>query len=83
MPGWRNAEADRLLEAMREEFDEKARNEMFHRFNHIFDADQPQTLITEGRVGVLMNKRFEGIKVRPTGMQFFDLWVPPDKVLYR
>lgn len=81
--GWRNAKADQLLEQFREEFDEKRRAELFHEFNHVFDQEQPHTLLVHGKVGVLVNKRFEEIKVRPTGLQYFDWWTKPENVLYK
>ena len=40
------------------------------------------TLLMHGIVGVLQNSRFEGAKVRPTGMQPFSLWVRPENVLH-
>ena len=33
-------------------------------------------MILESRVGVLISTRFEGVKVRPTGIQTFDMYVP-------
>ncbi len=81
--GWHNDRVDELLVAMRAEFDEDKRTEMFHEVNRLFYEEQPQTLLCHGLVGVLINKRFEGIKVRPTGMQSFDFWVKPENVLYK
>ncbi len=81
--GWRNSEVDAITDPMREEFDDAKRIEMYHRFNKLFYDDQPQTLLVHGTVGVMLNKRFEGAKVRPTGMQLFDLWVKPENVLHR
>lgn len=81
--GWHNAETDRLLAAMREEFDPEKRREMFHRFNRLFYDEQPETLLVHGLVGVLQNKRFENARIRPTGLQIFDLWVKPENVVHR
>lgn len=81
--GWRNARADALTEAMLTEFDDAKRTEMFHEFNRIYYEEQPQTLLVHGTVAVLQNKRIQGSKVRPTGMQIFDMWVKPEDVLHR
>jgi ABC-type transport system substrate-binding protein len=81
--GWRNARVDELLDAMVVEFDEEKRNEMFHEVNRLFYAEQPETLLVHGLVGVLVNKRFEGLTVRPTGLQAFDFWVEPENVRHR
>ena len=81
--GWHNARADELLEKMRVEFDEDKRNAMFHEFNRLYYEEQPETLLVHGEVGVLINKRFENIQVRPGGMQIFDFWVKPENVLHK
>jgi peptide/nickel transport system substrate-binding protein len=81
--GWHNPAADTLLEGMRTEFDNAARDKMYQEFCRVFIEDQPVTLLAHGRVGVLQNGRFEGAKVRPTGLQLFDIYVKPDKVLYK
>jgi peptide/nickel transport system substrate-binding protein len=81
--GWHDPKVDELLEKMRSEFDDAKRTEMFHEFNRHFYEAQPQTLIIHPLVRVLVNKRFEGATVRPTGMQNFDFWVKPENVLHR
>lgn len=79
--GWHNATADALLEGMRLEFDDAKRDKMYQEFCAVFHEEQPMTLLMHGRVGVLQHKRFEEAKVRPTGMQSFDLWVKPENRL--
>ncbi len=81
--GWRNDPVDDLLEKMRAELDDDARTKLHHQFNAIFHAEQPETLLIHGKVGVLVAKRLEGISVRPTGLQTFDLWVRPAKVKHK
>jgi len=79
--GWHNATADKLLEDMRVEFDDNKRDAMYKDFCKVFHEEQPITLLMHGLVGVLQNKRFEEARVRPTGMQIFELWVKPENVL--
>ncbi|MCE9636260.1 MAG: hypothetical protein K8T90_11210 [Planctomycetes bacterium] len=81
--GWRDPRVDTLLQSMREEFDDAKRTEMFHEFNRLYYDAQPATLLVHGMVDVLQNKRFEMAKVRPTGMQLFELWVKPENVLHK
>ncbi|MBI2569297.1 MAG: hypothetical protein HYV63_19950 [Candidatus Schekmanbacteria bacterium] len=81
--GWHHGRADELLEAMRVEFDADKRAEMAHDFNRIFAAEQPQTLLLHTLVSVLQHKRIRDGKVRPSGLQFFDVWVDPQDVLYK
>jgi peptide/nickel transport system substrate-binding protein len=75
--GWIHPEVDRLVEAMQEEFDDAKRAEMFHRLNRLFDEEVPFFLLVHSEVGVLVNKRIRGAKVRPTGIQTFDVWIEP------
>jgi peptide/nickel transport system substrate-binding protein len=81
--GWHNDRVDELLVAMREEFDEDKRNKMFHEFNRLYYEDQPETLLIHPLVRVLLHKRIEDAKVRPTGLQWFDTWVKPENVLHK
>ena len=76
--GWANADVDRLLEAMRAEFDDDKRAEMFHQLNHHFHDEVPWLLLMHSKVGVLLNKRIRGAKIRPTGLQDFDMWIDPE-----
>jgi peptide/nickel transport system substrate-binding protein len=82
-PGWRNARADELLEQMREEFDATKRDAMFHELNRLFQQEQPNTLLLEGMVGVLVNNRFEEVKVLPEGLSPDEWWVKPENVKYK
>ncbi len=82
-PGWHNKEADELMVAMRSEFDDAKRAVMFHRFNRLFHEEQPMTLLVHGKVGVLLNKRFQGVQIRGSGLQPVDFWVKPGDVLHR
>jgi len=81
--GWHNDEVDALLTKMREEFDPEKRVAMFHRFNEIFQQEQPRMLLLEARVGVLVNKRFEDVEIKPVGLKPDLFWVKPENVKYR
>ncbi len=83
LSGWRNSAADTLLEQMRTEFDADKRNASYKEFCAIFQEEQPMTLLVHGIVGVLAHDRLEEAKVRPTGLQPFDMWVKPENVLYK
>ncbi len=83
LTGWHSKEMDKLLEAMQVELDEDVRTKQFHEFNRIFHDEQPETLLVHGKVGVLVAKRLQGISIRPTGLQSFDLWVRPEDVRHR
>lgn len=78
--GWVNERADEIMELMRDEFDDEKRAALFHELNHLFNEDLPMLLLIHGEVGVLLNKRIQGAKVRPTGLQPFDMWIDPKDV---
>ena len=80
--GWRNAQVDALLDAMIEEFDEDKRTELYWEFNRLFQEEQPLTLLHHGKVSVLQNKRFEDVRVLPTGLRIMEYWVKPENVKY-
>ena len=81
--GWKHPRGDELLAAMQQELDDVKRTEMFREWNGIRHEEQPETLLVHPKVGVLVNKRFAGASIRPTGLQIFDLWVRPEDVLHR
>ena len=82
-PGWRDEHVDRLLEEMRLEFDDEKRTEMFHEFNKLWHDAQPELRLIHSRVAVVVNKRFEGVKIRAGGLQSFEFWVEPENVLHK
>jgi peptide/nickel transport system substrate-binding protein len=81
--GWRDVDADAVLDAMRAERGGDRRRTLAHRFHAIFHDQQPWTMILEPRIGVLISTRIDGVRVRPTGIHAFDMRVPPERVLRR
>ena len=75
--GWNRPQVDRLLEEMRGEFDDVKRAAMFHEFNRHFHEDVPLVLLTHQRVGVMVNKRLNGVRVRKTGIRPLTMWIDP------
>ena len=82
-PGWHNDRVDELTEAMLVEFDPAKRLEMYWEFNKIYQDEQPRTHLVHGLVSVLQNKRFEGVRVLPTGLRLHEYWVEPENVKYK
>jgi peptide/nickel transport system substrate-binding protein len=82
-PGWHNAEVDAIVDQFNQEFDHDKRIELFHRFNHIWNEEQPMTLLMHNLVGVLQNSRFEDVTVYPTGLKNHKYWVKPENVKYK
>lgn len=66
--GWINEEVDALLRSARTEFDDDKRREIFHRFNHIRDREQPRALLLHGEVIVVLDKRFKNVVIKRRGL---------------
>ena len=80
--GWHSPELDKLLEDMRGNFDDAERDKQMHQFCEMFHAEPPVLVLNHGEVGVLVHKRIREAKVRPTGMQIHEMWVPLEETLH-
>ncbi|MEQ9618727.1 MAG: peptide-binding protein [Deltaproteobacteria bacterium] len=74
--GFKNAEADRLIEAARKEFDREKRIEMYRKFSEIVHEEQPYTFLFCRKATVAVNKRFENVVVHPLGLEPTEWYVP-------
>lgn len=74
--GFRNAEADRLIEEARQEFDRDKRIEMYRKFSEIVHEEQPYTFLFCRKSTVAVNKRFENVVVYPLGIEPTEWYVP-------
>jgi peptide/nickel transport system substrate-binding protein len=81
-PGWHSPELDKLLEDMRGNFDDDSRNKQMHEMCEMFHAEPPVMVLNHGEVGVLVHSRIREAKVRPTGMQIHEMWVPVEETLH-
>jgi peptide/nickel transport system substrate-binding protein len=66
--GFQNEEADRLIEEGRVEFDRPRREAMYRRLHAIIAEAQPYTFLFSSPHLVALHKRFENVRVYPTGM---------------
>lgn len=74
--GFRNAEADSLIEHARYEMDTEKRNAMYHRLQEIFHEEQPYTFMFFQRDLGAYLKEFRGVKwvpIRP-GYKYASWW---------
>ncbi|MDX9723887.1 MAG: ABC transporter substrate-binding protein [Myxococcota bacterium] len=74
--GFRNAEADRLIETLRETFDPGERAALFHRFHRIVHEEQPYTfLFADLSVGVwqpnMRNMVFQSIRPHDLSLPWY------------
>ncbi|MCA9771502.1 MAG: peptide-binding protein [Myxococcales bacterium] len=81
--GFRNAEADRIIEAARIEFDADRRMKMYHRFHEILHEEQPYTFLFCTAALVAFDRRFDGVNLYPLGVDTLEWWTPVGERLYR
>jgi len=85
--GFKNAEADKLIEAARVEFDPARRNALYHRFDRILHEEQPYTFLVSPDSLIAQDKRYRNAKVYPqgpdSGMDVNSFWVPLAEQKYR
>lgn len=73
--GFRNAEADRIMEDARVLFDEKARNALYRRFGAILHSEQPYTFLWVPPRLSLVHRRLRGVRESLLYWQFEEWWV--------
>lgn len=81
--GFRNEEADRLMEAARREFDPEKRVKMYRRFSEILHEEQPYTFLFTTEALVAVERRFRNVQVYPMGLSPREWWVPVDLQRYK
>ncbi len=81
--GFKNAEADAIIEEARKTLDETARNEMYHRFHRIIHEQQPYTFVYTRPEQRFLDKRFENVIVHKLGLDEREWYVPRDKQKYK
>lgn len=81
--GFKNAEADQLIEAARQEFDAPKRRAMYHRFHALVHEEQPYTFLFTTQALVAVSRRFENVNVFPMGLAPREWWVPASRIKYR
>lgn len=70
--GFGNAETDALIEQARLTFDEKARNDIYHRFHEVVYYEQPYTFLYTSYALVAVSKRFTNVNVYPLGLDLLE-----------
>ena len=70
--GFRDKEADRIIENARMEFNQGKRIRMYHRFHEIIHEYQPYTFLFCTPALVLVTKRFENVNVHLRGLNYLE-----------
>ena len=74
--GFKNAEADRIIEELRKTFDVEKRIELAHRFCRILHEEQPYTFLFAPYSLVALSGRYRNVRVFPVGIPDSIMWVP-------
>jgi peptide/nickel transport system substrate-binding protein len=74
--GFRNPEADRLIEAIRVEFDVKKRIELAHQFQRLLHEEQPYTFLFAADRLEAISGRYRNVRVFPLGIPAEIIWTP-------
>jgi len=74
--GFKNAEADRIIETLRRTFDMKKRIALAHRFCRILHEEQPYTFLFVPNNLEAISSRYRNVRKFPTGIPDSILWVP-------
>jgi peptide/nickel transport system substrate-binding protein len=80
--GFRNKEADRLMDQARMTLDESERNNLYHRLHWILHEEQPYTFLFERPEMRLLDKRFRNVKIHAMGLNWLEWYVPKDLQKY-
>lgn len=66
--GFKNPEADRLIEEARREFNREKRARLYRRFHALIDEEQPYSFLFASPNLVALHRRFRNVTVYPAGM---------------
>jgi peptide/nickel transport system substrate-binding protein len=81
--GFVNAEADRIIENGRTEFDRDKRAAMYRRLHRILHEEQPYTFLFNRNSLVALDRRFSNVTVYPLGPDSTEWWVPTKDQRYQ
>jgi peptide/nickel transport system substrate-binding protein len=81
--GFRNAEADAILEQIRLTIDTGQQDALCHRLHRILHEQEPYTLLFARPTFRLIDKRFENVKIHNLGLNYFEWYVPKEKQRYK
>lgn len=80
--GFRDGEADALIEEARRTLDEDERVVLYHKLNRILHREQPYTFVYTRPTFRIVDKRFKNVEVYPLGLNYFEWFVPINEQRY-
>lgn len=81
--GFVNPKADELIEKIRNCFDSKERNKLYHEFHRLIHDEAPYLFLFSPDSLTVINKDYMGVKEFPGGIATRPLWVKPDSSQFR
>jgi peptide/nickel transport system substrate-binding protein len=81
--GFKDAEADKLMDDARKEFDPEKRLRMYYRLQEIIHDEQPYTFLFTIKALVAVSRRFQNVEVYPMGLAPLYWWAPKDAQKYK
>ena len=81
--GFRDKEADRIIEEARITFDKEKRIQLYRDFHRILHEQQPYTFLFVSESLVAVDRRFNNVNVYPLGIDTTEWWVRGKDQRYR
>lgn len=81
--GFRNPQADAIMEEARKTLDDDKRNELYRRLHRILHDEQPYTFLFTRPVFRLVDKRFKNVIVHNLGFKYLEWYVPKNEQRYK
>ena len=81
--GFRNAEADAIIEEARRTLDEDRRTELYRKFHAILHYEQPYTFLYTRPIFRIVDNRFKNTNIYPLGLNYFEWYVPKLQQKYK
>jgi len=81
--GFKNDQADKLIEQARQTLDEEKRNKLYHRFHQLIHHEQPYTFVYTRPSQRFLHKRFKNVKIHKLGLDPHEWYVPKAQQRYK
>jgi len=77
--GYSNPSVDRILEQVRNSFDDNERELLLKEFHAILHEDLPMTPLYSLTVNAAINRCWRNVRIYPKGIHFYEWWLPVEK----
>ena len=81
--GFRNKQADAIIEQARRTIDDSRRNKLYHQLHRILHEEQPYTFLFTRPTFRLVDKRFQNVNIYKLGPKYWQWYVPKENQRYK